>query len=112
MVVWWGSLAPLPPDTLPQFRWSDKVVHLLMYAVLCGCIRIEYYRVHREAPLNATQRHRLLAFALIAPILMGGLIELAQAYLTTGRSGDWADFAANTLGCFLAAAVAKAFAKH
>lgn len=32
---------------------------------------------------------------------MSGLIELAQAYCTTCRSGDWLDFAANTVGVLL-----------
>mgnify|MGYP000025902655 FL=1 len=29
---------------------------------------------------------------------MSGLIELAQAYCTTDRSGDWLDLAANAIG--------------
>ena len=42
----------------------------------------------------------LLAF--LAPLLMGGLIELAQAYCTGGRrSGEWLDFLANSLGVVL-----------
>ena len=42
----------------------------------------------------------LLAF--LAPIVMSGLIELAQAHLTGGnRSGDWLDFLANSIGVVL-----------
>jgi VanZ family protein len=29
---------------------------------------------------------------------MGGMIELAQAYLTTCRSGEWLDLLANSIG--------------
>ena len=32
---------------------------------------------------------------------MGGLVELAQAYLTTYRSGDWFDALCNCLGVLL-----------
>jgi VanZ family protein len=32
---------------------------------------------------------------------MGGMIELAQAYLTTCRSGEWADLLANSIGVVL-----------
>ena len=32
---------------------------------------------------------------------MSGVIELLQAYATTTRSGEWLDFAANTLGVCL-----------
>ena len=41
--------------------------------------------------------------AIIAPILMSGVIELAQEYCTEARSGEWADFAANSTGVVLAA---------
>lgn len=34
----------------------------------------------------------------IGPVAMSGLIELAQAYCTTDRSGDWLDLAANAIG--------------
>lgn len=37
------------------------------------------------------------------PILMSGVIELAQEYCTEARSGEWADFAANSTGVVLAA---------
>ncbi len=37
---------------------------------------------------------------------MGGMVELAQAYLTSGvRSGDWLDFVANSAGAFLGALI-------
>ena len=106
-IICWGSLAPLPPGTLPQFRWSDKVVHLLMYLLLCLCIRFEDWRTRRAKERTAQRSPgHLRVIALYAPIALGGLLELAQAYLTTGRSGDVADFVANTLGCLLAAALA------
>jgi len=40
--------------------------------------------------------------AFLAPVAMGGMVELAQAYCTAGhRSGDWLDFLANSLGVVL-----------
>lgn len=42
---------------------------------------------------------------------MSGVIELAQAYLTTYRTGDWADFATNSMGVLLALIV-KYFIDH
>lgn len=106
LFIAWGSLAPLPAQTLPPFRWSDKLVHLLMYFTLCGVIHIEYYRAHRSSSSRTASTSRLWLWALIAPAALGGLLELAQEYLTTNRTGDWFDFAANTLGCLLAALVA------
>lgn len=110
-VICWGSLAPLPKDTLPEFRWSDKVAHILMYLVLCGVIRLEHWRAHRELTPTPQARHRLFIGALLLPMAMGGLLELAQEHLTAGRSGDWFDFAANSLGCLIAA-IPSAFRKH
>jgi VanZ family protein len=60
-------------------------------------IWLEYLRSHRS--LN---RRKLALWAVGAPIAMSGLIELLQAYATTNRSGDWLDFAANSLGALLA----------
>lgn len=43
----------------------------------------------------------LLIGGILCPIIMGGLIELAQANLTTCRSGDFFDFVCNSLGVLL-----------
>ena len=65
----------------------------------------------RKASTSVTR-----ALALyIGPVAMSGLIELAQAYCTTNRSGDWLDLAANAigalfgiaLGCFVTRALRK-----
>ena len=46
---------------------------------------------------------RLLLLAWLAPIMMSGLIEILQATCTGGRrSGEWLDFAANSIGVTLA----------
>ena len=45
----------------------------------------------------------MAAFAVGAPILMSGLLELLQEYCTTTRAGEWADLIANSLGTLLAA---------
>lgn len=46
---------------------------------------------------------RLFCMAWLAPVVMSGVIELLQAYCTGGRrSGDWLDFAANSIGTTLA----------
>lgn len=71
-----------------------------MYLGTCSVIWVEYMRNHHR---SAYDFKRLLIWAWLAPALMSGIIELAQAYCTGGcRSGDWLDFAANSLGCSLA----------
>lgn len=91
-------LIPTVPETpLSRFSLIDKWTHLVMYGTLVAVIWWEYTRQHTT---NNTRRLLLLAF--LAPVAMGGLVELAQAYCTGGRrSGDWYDFAANTIGVVL-----------
>lgn len=98
VVIWVLCLIPTVPETpLSRFSLIDKWTHLVMYGTLVAVIWWEYTRQHTT---NNTRRLFLLAF--LAPVAMGGLVELAQAYCTGGRrSGEWFDFAANTIGVVL-----------
>lgn len=98
VVIWVLCLIPTFPETpLDDFSLIDKWTHLVMYGTLVAVIWWEYTRQHTT---NNTRRLFLLAF--LAPVAMGGLVELAQAYCTGGRrSGDWYDFVANTIGVVL-----------
>lgn len=101
--VWYLSMYRVTPPPFHVFSWFDKLVHCCMYAGISSLAWMEYGRSHRPAC-----KHRVVTGAVVAPILMGGLVELAQAYLTTYRSGEWLDFVANTVGVCLASAVAAA----
>ncbi len=97
LVIWVICLMPIPETPLSHLTLFDKWMHITMYAVLCVVVWAEYLRRHRE--LN---KMRLFIGIFLAPLLMGGLIELAQATCTGGnRSGDWLDFAANSIGVVL-----------
>ncbi len=54
-----------------------------------------------EGQVRGRMGHALLIGGVLCPIIMGGLIELAQDYLTTCRSGDVYDFFCNSLGVLL-----------
>ncbi|MBR1394674.1 MAG: VanZ family protein [Prevotella sp.] len=96
VTVWVLSLLPFFPETpLDDVEFIDKWVHFIMYGGTTIVIWWEYYLHHRQQ-LHVSRR--LLLWGVLAPILMGGLLELLQAYATTTRNGDWLDFAANTLG--------------
>lgn len=91
-----------PPHihTFDNILFFDKWVHISMYLGTCSVFWVEYLRAHQHwTVLKQT------IVAVICPIVMSGCIELAQAYLTTYRSGDWADFAANSFGVLLALGV-------
>lgn len=97
-LIWYLCLFKPPRTRLSDIENFDKVVHALMYFGTCTVIWWEYLRSHVRL-----SRRRTVLWAVVCPILMSGLIELAQAYLTTTRSGDWRDFAANSIGVGLAA---------
>ncbi len=68
-----------------------------MYGALSSVVWWEYLRSR-----TAVEWKVVVAVAVVLPIVLSGLLELAQAYLTTCRSGEWLDFAANSVGVALA----------
>ena len=98
VVIWIICLLPIPENVpLGDVPMMDKWTHFVMYGTLCTVMWWEYLRRHEQK--NAG---KLFLLAFLAPIIMSGLIELAQAYLTNGnRSGDWLDFVANSIGVVL-----------
>ncbi len=93
------SVVPIPdvPDVadVPLF---DKWVHMLMYAFVALAVWFDCYRSRADRRLT----WGVAAGAVVWPILLGGGLELWQAYLTTCRSGEWLDFYADTVGTLLA----------
>lgn len=82
------SLTPFFPETpLDDVAFIDKWTHMVMYGGTCSVIWWEYLRSHRRI-----DRLRLLLWAVAGMVMLGGLMELMQAYCTTTRSGEWLDF--------------------
>jgi len=112
IVIWYLSFFTPPKTELDNVQFIDKWVHITMYGGTCLTLWIEYIRHHKK--LNTT---KLLSLAVVAPILMSGMIELLQEYCTNGRrDGDWMDLAANATGVVLAAVIGlliwKAVPRH
>ncbi|MFA6403897.1 MAG: VanZ family protein [Salinivirgaceae bacterium] len=91
-----GYLCLAPADefkkvhiTIPYF---DKVVHFGLFFIL-GIIVNAKREFQSFNPIFYLQ----VSFA----VLYGGLIELAQNYLTTTRKGDWIDWLADLAGLAL-----------
>ena len=90
-----------PPETkLDTVSFIDKIAHVCMYGGLELVIWIEYLRHHASL-----DRVRIITLGIIAPIAVGGVMELAQAFLTQNRSGDWIDLVADTVGVLAGAAI-------
>ena len=54
----------------------------------------------------------MVLLGIIAPIALGGAMELAQALLTENRSGDWMDLIADAVGVMAGAAVGCLALRH
>lgn len=102
-IIWVICLIPVPETPLNDINLIDKWTHFVMYGVLTTVIWVEYIRQHG----TIVNWQRLLIGGLVCPIVMGILVELAQAYLTTCRSGDWVDAICNSIGVLLGAAIGK-----
>lgn len=107
--IWFLCFMTPPSTPVDDVPGIDKLVHTAMYAGLCSTIWWEYFKLRdplftwrrfiphwENIPINWSKAR---VWAFVAPILMSGIIELGQAYCSGGRrSGDWWDFAANSLG--------------
>lgn len=101
VAIWTICLIPIPETPLDDVPMIDKWTHFVMYGSLCSVIFTEYANRHIK-PNNK----RLAIGGVLLPIIMGGLIELAQAYCTGGnRSGDWMDWIANSIGVMIGTAI-------
>lgn len=101
VAIWVLCLTPWLPDTpLSEVSLIDKWTHLVMYGGTVGVIWFEYSRCH-----SRLEGWKLVLLGWLGPIAMSGLLELMQRYCTTNRSGEWLDFAANSLGATLGAGI-------
>ena len=92
------SLFPIPDiPHAPDVPFIDKWTHMVMYGGFCLVIWYEYLRTHESIHVG-----KITLFGWLCPIVMSGLLELAQEHLTTCRSGEWLDLLANATGATVA----------
>lgn len=135
--IWVVCLIPVPETPLNEISFIDKWTHFVMYAVLTLVLLYEHRKALRSnvnaapatdrndvnaatatdrsnvnaAPAGHKKSNSGSAWLLLLPISQGCLVELAQAYLTTCRSGDWFDALCNTLGVLIGAGIGKLIIK-
>ena len=85
LVLCFMNTKSLPKTTLKD---ADKYVHFLMFLGLSGAVFFDQTRYLRQA----IGWQRIFWGSFLFPVLIGGLIEIGQATLTTYRSGEWWDF--------------------
>ncbi|GAB6010295.1 VanZ family protein [Dysgonomonas reticulitermitis] len=89
----------IPTNDIPDVEFdffipTDKIVHFLMYFGLSIVASFNYIYDKKGKIIIL----KLVAFAVLVPIIYGGLIEVLQAEYFTERSGDWYDFLADASG--------------
>ncbi|MBQ2535900.1 MAG: VanZ family protein [Bacteroidales bacterium] len=88
------STLPIPEDApMSDVPLIDKWVHMVMYM---GLVLAMWFDHVVRSEKKAKGKHFLFMF--LYATLLGGLMELVQAYLTTCRSGDLIDFEADAIG--------------
>ena len=89
----------IPPKDVPEVKTFlffpfDKFVHFVMYVTLSGTCSFSFIHLSK----NSGHFGKFLAWCILYPILFGGLIEIIQYNFCPGRTGDWFDFLADSLG--------------
>ncbi|MFN3554820.1 MAG: VanZ family protein [Bacteroidales bacterium] len=91
--------------TLPHF---DKLVHAFMFAGFGLFLAYGFIKQDKEEKIH---RHAYIA-SITFCVLYGGATELIQHYWVSGRSGEWADMLANTLGAMAGVALLDAIRRN
>lgn len=80
-----------------QLTYPDKIVHLIMYAVLALALMIDY---RRSTKTNRYSIYFVLC-CFASPVIFGGVIEIVQSAYFPPRTGDWFDWLADIAGVLI-----------
>jgi glycopeptide antibiotics resistance protein len=95
LVILWLSLYPFEVDAhgIKLFSNADKIIHLCMHGVM------SFLLAWNIQPEKWTSKKALVL--IFATILYGIVIEVTQELMNLGRSFDYFDIMANSLGVLL-----------
>lgn len=96
-LIWMGtiayfSLSPLKDFPHPAFPGSDKIYHLLSYAIL----QLLFY-----FPVKKAETANLYTKLFFLSVLFGLIMEIIQGTSVNGRTGELGDLLFNTLGALM-----------
>ena len=94
-----AALSLVPSDYAVSSGFGDKLDHMAAY-VLLGCSAVFGWQDRIRPPV-----------ILLAVLTYGTTMEALQAWVP-GRSADWGDLLANTVGTLAGAALAAVIARH
>lgn len=88
-IICWLSLTSTPP-LIPGVLGWDKLLHAVAYALL-SILVAQYLHIY-------TQSWKTVFYAGCLAILYGGLMEVLQLMMQTGRRAEWWDLVADIIG--------------
>lgn len=88
-------LSSLSHPSVPQFPYSDKFYHAVLYAGF-GLLLVRAFSARK----SGWSRARILEVAVLGTILYGFTDEWHQTHVA-GRSAEWADLASDGIGGLL-----------
>jgi len=97
LIILYGSVTSsnnLNQVNFLQIQFMDKIIHFLMYFILCISFQSSILRIFR------IQKIERVVITLIFVISYGFLMEVFQYYFTKDRSAEFLDALANAIGCF------------
>lgn len=83
----------------------DKLAHMLLFALQFWFIAIGLVKQYKFS----YKRNRVSSIAFLLAVSYGGIIELIQGYLLSGRTMDLMDMIANIVGAIFGWIVFKIF---
>ncbi len=103
-------LCGIPGDKIPELTFldwlkPDKIIHLILFGVLCFLFLKGFIRQNRFQYLN----NHAGKIALLLSITYGCLVEILQQYVFIHRSGDIRDAIANSIGAVLGFLIYKKY---
>lgn len=100
LAIAWLTLAPHPIGDVevPLFPGADKLVHGIMFGGLGLCIVLDWMR--RDGRWHAFSWRGWFVAGVVAS-LAGLGVEYCQLGMEMGRSFEWADWGADTVGAFV-----------
>ncbi len=93
LLILYVSIAKVPGNyEIPRFEGADKIVHFFLYVFLSLAICRDFYRQS-----VAFSSRKMIIWAIILPVIYGGLIEILQEQFFN-RTAEWGDWFADILG--------------
>lgn len=86
----------------PRFEGQDKIVHFILYLLLVLAICRDFFR----QSVSFSSR-KMYIWAIVLPVLYGGLIEILQENFFPPRTGEWADWFTDIAGVLVGFFLAK-----